>query len=247
MSHLQDHFSAGAEAYARGRFGYPEALFDHLAGLCRERQCAWDCATGSGQAAVSLAGRFERVEATDISEPLLAKAPDLKNVRFRRAAAEVSGLQDASIDLVTVAQALHWFELELFWRELRRVCKPGAVFAFWGYCWPQVDAAVDAKLVGLREELAPYWPERNVILQHGYRDVHPPFAAVAASPFAVQVQWTRRDYIAHIASWSAIRYQREQRGADGLNEFEQNLAEIWPAETLRTVSWPLLLRVFRVE
>jgi SAM-dependent methyltransferase len=246
MSDAQDHFSAGAEAYARGRFGYPETLFDWLAGHCVEKNFAWDCATGNGQAAVSLASRFDRVEATDISEPLLAKAPALKNVRFRRAAAEDSGLESTSVDLVTVAQALHWFALDRFWREVKRVCKPGAVLAFWGYCWPQVNADVDARLIHLRKELESFWPERNAILQNGYSEVYPPFAALDAPPFEVQVHWGRRDYMAHIATWSAIRYQREQCGADDLGHFEKSLGEIWPGEIAHTVRWRLVFRAFRV-
>jgi SAM-dependent methyltransferase len=246
MSHAQDHFSAGAEAYARGRFGYPETLFEWLAGHCAERKFAWDCATGNRQAAFSLANRFDRVEATDISESLLAKAPVLKNVRFRQAADEDSGLENASVDLVTVAQALHWFELDRFWQEVRRVCKPGAVLAYWGYCWPQVNADVDARLIHLRKELESFWPERNLILQNGYREVHSPFAALDAPPFEVRVQWSRRAYMAHIATWSAIRYQREQCGADSLGDFEKNLGEIWLDETTLIVKWPLVFRAYRV-
>lgn len=246
MDNSADHFSAAAETYARGRFGYPEALFDWLAGLCVERKCAWDCATGSGQAAVSLARRFERVVATDISEPLLAKALSLQTVEYRRAAAEASGLEPGSVDLVTVAQALHWFDQERFWPELRRVCKPGAVFAFWGYLWPQVDAGVDARLAGLRTELAPHWPERSALLQDEYRVVRPPFASIEAPAFNVEVEWLRQDYVAHIASWSAVRYRRERAGDDGLRGFEQRLAAVWPDDVRRKVTWSLVLRAFRV-
>lgn len=203
-------------------------------------------ATGNGQAAVSLASRFDQVEATDISEPLLAKAPVLKNVRFRRAAAEDSGLENTSVDLVTVAQALHWFELDRFWNEVKRVGKPGAVLAFWGYCWPQVNADVDAQLSHLRKELDSFWPERNAILQSEYREVQSPFAALDAPPFEVRVQWSRRDFLAHIATWSATRYQREQCGADSLGDFEKRLEVLWPGEIAHTVRWPLIFRAFRV-
>ena len=246
MSEKQDHFSAVAGHYARGRFGYPEALFDYLAGLCGTRETAWDCATGSGQAAGALAGRFARVIATDISADLLAMAPAFANVTYRQAPAEASGLAPASVDLVTVAQALHWFDLEKYWDELRRVCRPGAVLAYWGYLWPLVDSVVDEQLNGLRSVLASSWPERAGILQREYREVNPPFAALKPPPFTVQVDWRRTDYLAHIASWSAVRYYRERNGGDILAGFDQGLQGAWPNHEVRRVAWPLVLRVHRV-
>jgi SAM-dependent methyltransferase len=234
MSEKQDHFSAVAGPYARGRFGYPAGLFDYLAGLCGARETAWDCATRSGQAAAALAARFARVVGTDISAELLAPA-------------EASGLAPASVDLVTVAQALHWFDLAQFWDELRRVCRPGAIFAFWGYLWPLVDPVVDEKLNELRSELASSWPERAGILQREYREVNPPFAALKPPPFTVQVDWRREDYLAHIASWSAVRYHRARQGGDILKGFNRDLQAAWPDPEVRRVTWPLVLRVHQVN
>lgn len=246
MSENQDHFSAVAGHYARGRFGYPAGLFDYLTGLCRARETAWDCATGSGQAAAALASRFARVVGTDISADLLALAPVMPNVTYRRAPAEASGLAPASVDLVTVAQALHWFDLEKFWDELRRVCRPGAILAFWGYLWPRVDDGVDAHLGELRAVLAPFWPERAGILQREYREVHPPFEPLQPPPFTLAVDWRRADYLAHIASWSAVRYHCERQGGDILAGFDQGLQGAWPDHEVRRVTWPLVLRVHRV-
>jgi SAM-dependent methyltransferase len=246
MSENQDHFSSVAGHYARGRFGYPAGLFDYLAGLCGSCELAWDCATGSGQAAAALAARFERVVATDISADLLGLAPVIPNVTYRLAPAEASELAPTSVDLVTVAQALHWFDQERFWAELRRVCRPGAIFAFWGYLWPKVDDAVDAHLMELRSVLESYWPERAGILQREYREVNPPFAALKPPPFTVQADWRRADYLAHIASWSAVRYHRERQGGDILAGFDQGLQGTWPGHEVRRVTWPLVLRVHRV-
>lgn len=246
MSVNQDHFSAVAGHYARGRFGYPAGLFDYLAGLCGSCELAWDCATGSGQAATALASRFARVVATDISADLLALAPVIPNVNYRCAPAETSGLAPASVDLVTVAQALHWFDQEKFWGELRRVCCPGAIFAFWGYLWPQVDEAVDSQMRALRPVLAPCWPERSAILHDEYRTVHPPFVALNPPPFEVRVEWRRQDYLAHIASWSAVRYHCERHGGDVLSEFDRGLQKLWPDLEVRRVTWPLVMRVYRI-
>jgi len=247
MTAREDHFSAIANEYSRGRFGYPEELFDYLGGLCHQRTVAWDCATGSGQAVPSLAKRFERVVATDISESLLQQAPAIENVTYRCAPAEMSGVPDASTDLVTVAQALHWFCGEPFWREVERVCKPGGVFAFWGYIWPSVDAQVDGIFSRLREKLAGYWPERSRLIHDGYADVRPPFEPISSPGFSLSAEWRRADYIAHIRSWSAVRYYAEQNARDIVDPFDADLSRLWSDEKVKAVRWSMILRVYRVK
>jgi SAM-dependent methyltransferase len=241
-----DHFSSIADAYVRGRFGYPEELFGFLADRCERRECAWDCATGSGQALRPLAERFQQVIATDISAALLERAPRLSNVSYKVAAAEHAPLSDKSVDLITVAQALHWFDLDAFWPEVRRVLRPGGVFCFWGYTWPLVDVKVDAILTELRATLLPYWPKQSALLHAGYAEVAPPFSAIASPPMKATASWTSADYLAHLVSWSAVRYCRERSAFDLLLTFEQRLREIWGDGAARQVHWPLVVRTFRV-
>lgn len=133
MANFKDHFSDASARYAEFRPTYPDALFSWLAGLCEEHDCAWDCATGSGQAATGLAKHFKKIIATDASSEQVAHAKGPGNVEFRVATAEASGLDAHSIDLVTVAQAAHWFDLPQFYAEAQRVLKPGGVLALWGY------------------------------------------------------------------------------------------------------------------
>ncbi len=142
----QDHFSPIAPLYASGRIGDPVDLYRLLDALCLGHGIAWDCATGSGQAAVDLARTFPKVIATDISEALLALAPAHPRIAYRAAPAEDSGIEAGSVDLVTVAQALHGFDLARFWAEVIRVLKPGGVVAFLGYNWPVVEPGVDCEL-----------------------------------------------------------------------------------------------------
>lgn len=239
-----DHFSPIADAYTRGRFGYPPALFDCLTGLCATRDLAWDCATGSGQAVPELARRFKGVVATDISQELLNRAPALANITYVRAPAEQSTLAEASVDLVTVAQAIHWFNLDAFWTEVRRVVKPGGVLAFWAYTWPMVDREVDAIFASLRTEIAPYWPRGIELVHDEYRSITPPFAPVPTPAFEIQATWPRANYLAHIGSWSAIRYYREQRGRDPIPAFDAQLAAAWPDGDARSVRWSIHLKAF---
>jgi ubiquinone/menaquinone biosynthesis C-methylase UbiE len=247
MTRPTDHFSGIAAAYARGRFGYPASLFAWLATQCQAHDLAWDCATGSGQAVAQLAPRFTAVVATDISDDLLARAPRIANVTYVNAPAEQGPLPVASADLITVAQALHWFDLERFWAEARRVAKPGGILSFWGYTWPRVDAVVDAQMMALRQTLSPHWPERSSRLHDEYRTVTAPFTRIAAPAFEVAASWQRADYVAHVASWSSVKYYRERVHADPLGPFEAQLSRTWPDHVAKPIRWPLHLQVYRID
>lgn len=244
MTPADDHFSALAKQYAAGRIGYPEELYRFLAGQCASRECVWDCATGTGQAAVDLVRHFTSVVATDLSAALLAQAPAHERITYHVATAEQSGLADASVDLVTVAQALHWFDLPKFWAEVDRVLRPGGVLAYWGYQWPSVDRAVNGVLEQIKVELAPYWPARSQVLIDGYRDATAPRPEIACPPFEATARWDLEGYLAHVNSWSGTRYHREQTGRDLVAANRPAFATAWPGGPV-TVRWPLVLRVYR--
>ena len=161
MKHTQDHFSAIAPQYALGRIAYPEDLYRFLVAQCHGQDLAWDCATGSGQAALDLVRTFSRVIATDISKELLALAPPHPRIFYHEVSAEESGIEPESVDLITVAQALHWFDLSRFWPEVMRVLKKGGVLAFWGYNWPVVEPGVDRVLEDFKSVISSSWPERS--------------------------------------------------------------------------------------
>jgi SAM-dependent methyltransferase len=163
---FKDHFSRLAAEYAAFRPAYPPAIFDYLAHLCAERRNAWDCACGNGQATLALAERFEGVIATDASPQQLAAAPAHAHVTYRVARAEESGIESNSVDLVTVAQALHWFDLDPFYGEVQRVLKPSGVLAVWTYGQLHVeDDAIDALIQEFYWDIVgPYWPpERRLV------------------------------------------------------------------------------------
>lgn len=241
---MDDHFSKIAAQYVRGRMGYPDGLYEFLSSQCEERELAWDCASGSGQAAGDLTRYFENVIASDISAELLELAPVHPRISYRRATAEESGIEDGSVDLLVVAQALHWFDLPRFWQEVRRVLKREGVFAFWGYNWPQVCPAVDLVLEGLKQEIAPYWPEKSAVLHNCYRSVDPPFPEIEAPSFEMSVSWTLDQYLAHLRSWSATRYFKERTGGEVVGKYEAAFGEAWGSSE-RPASWPLVLKVCR--
>ena len=168
-SPFKDHFSGHARHYAAHRPGYPAELFDFLAAECRARDLAWDCATGNGQAARSLASRFRRVVATDASAEQIASAEPAEGVDFYVAPAEASALPAGSVDLVTVAQALHWFNIERFFEEADRVLKPGGLLACWSYHHCRVEPAIDELIESVFAEVEHFDPEETGRMLDGLR------------------------------------------------------------------------------
>jgi len=241
-----DHFSAQAPDYARYRPGYPGELFRHLAEVAPARDTAWDCGTGSGQAALPLAAHFAHVIATDASERQLQQASPHPRVSYRVARAEDSGLPDDSVDLVTVAQALHWFDRDRFYREARRVLRPGGVLAAWTYLLAQVDAAIDAELASFHADvLGPFWPPERVHVDRGYADLDFPFEPLTAPALEMTGQWDLAHYLAYLGTWSAVRRYREARGEDPVAQWmAPRVRALWgEPERRRTVRWPLRLLV----
>jgi SAM-dependent methyltransferase len=246
MKHTQDHFSAIASQYAVGRIGYPKGLYRFLAAQCGDHHLAWDCATGSGQAAPDLARVFSRVIATDISGALLALAPAHPRISYRIASAEESGIDPDSVDLITVAQALHWFDLQCFWREVLRVLRKNGVLAFWGYNWPIVGPGVDRALEDFKAVISSSWPERSIILHEGYTSIRPPLRELSSPALEASADWDLNDYLAHLRSWSATRYYRERTGQDVVEQFRPAFAAAWRGGRV-PVRWQLILRVLRKE
>lgn len=244
-----DHFSAVAANYADARPTYPSALFDWLASLCAMHELAWDCGAGNGQASVALAGRFARVIATDASAAQIARAARHPRVDYRVAPAERSGLDAGCADLVAVAQALHWFDLDRFWPEVRRVARPGALFAAWTYGPLHVEGdEVDALVQRFRSDIAPWWPDERRHVENGYRELPFPFVRLEAPPFAVEARWGVERLLGYLRSWSSVVRFRQARGEDPVQPFEAPLRALWSDnDRERTIRWPLAVLAGFVE
>ncbi len=246
-SSFRDHFSSHAADYARYRPDYPGALFDFLASLAPARRRAWDCATGSGQAAAGLASRLEEVVATDASASQIAAAVAKPGILYRVAHADASGLPNGSVDLVTVAQALHWLDRDRFWPEADRVLAPGGVIAVWCYDLLRITPDVDAVVRRLSTEVVgPYWPPERAIVERGYGTLEFPFEEVPAPAFAMAKLWTFPDLLGYLRTWSANRRFEEATGNDPLRIVEGQLRAAWGQPgSARTARWDLDLRVGR--
>ena len=246
---FQDHFSRVSADYSRYRPRYPAALFDWLASLTPRRTLAWDCATGSGQAATGLAAHFERVIATDASAAQIANAVRLPNVEYRIAAAEQSGLDAATVDLVTCAQALHWLPLAAFYAEVRRVLSYTGVIAVWGYHVPVVDdGEVDRHIRHFHNVVVgPCWPAARQIVEDRFTTIPFPFDEITAPAFEMRVQWTLDDYARYLGTQSATdRYREAHDGLDPVPAFVAAVEAAWGGrERLRDVLFPMFARAGR--
>jgi SAM-dependent methyltransferase len=243
-SPFKDHFSGHARHYAAHRPGYPPEFFDYLAAQCRAHDLAWDCATGNGQAARPLARRFRRVVATDASAEQIASAVPVDGVEFYVAPAEASALQAGSVDLVTVAQALHWFNTDRFFEEAERVLKPGGVLACWSYHHCSVNAECDAVIEAVFSDVRDYWPPESEIVENRYRDITLPFREFAGGPFSMSVAWYVDDILNYMRTWSASRRFLAERGLNAVDAHAGELRSRW-GDGLRDVSWPIVLRIGR--
>ena len=243
-----DHFAKVSKAYASHRPTYPPELFVWLAKISPQLDMAWDCATGTGQAATALADHFKQVWATDASGAQIAASTHCPGVTYHTAPADNSGLPDQSVNLVTVAQALHWFNLDSFYTEVRRVLKPGGLLAVWTYGIFLVEGTNAASVQMLldrfyHETVGACWPPERQHVENGYADLAFPFTEMAPPSFAMAVDWTLDDLAGYLRSWSATSRYHELHGFDPVGVLvEQHLAPLWGAKRRRVI-WPLSIKV----
>ena len=244
-SEFRDHFSGIAAAYAAFRPQYPAELFAALADAAPRRGTAWDCATGSGQAAMGLAPLFERVIGTDGSAAQLAVALRHPRVRYLCALAETAPLAAGSIDLVATAQSLHWFEIARFFTEARRVLAPHGIVAAWCYGLAVIDPAIDGEVQRFyADTVGPYWPPQRQLVETGYRSVAFPFTELVLPPFAIVQELTLAAFAGYVRTWSATQLYLAAHGRDPVLDLVRALAPLW-GNTTRRVRWPLSVRAGR--
>lgn len=248
-SDFKDHFSARAEDYTRYRPGYPPELFTWLAQQTAQHDTAWDCGCGNGQAATGLTAYYRQVIATDPSAQQIANAHQHERISYAVTSAEQSGLADRSTDLIVVAQALHWFDFDRFYAEVRRVARPGAVIAALSYGELQVEGSAGPAITHFyHHTIARFWPPERLHVDDGYRNIPFPFPLVPTPPFAMTAQWNIAQLLGYLGTWSAVKEYEKARGEDPRATLATELAAVWgePADT-RRISWPLTLLVGTVD
>jgi SAM-dependent methyltransferase len=245
---FHDHFSTRAVDYAVYRPTYPPALIAYLAQLAPARDLAWDAGTGNGQAAVMFAAHFARVVATDASPEQIKRAQANPKVSYRVAREGDSGLEANSVDLATVAQALHWFDVARYYAEAQRVLKPRGVCAAWTYGMPHIDPETDAAWSPVHaREIERHWPPERAHVNAMYMDLPFPFEEIAPEPREMTARLTREQFLGYVGTWSAVARARESTGADPVAAMRAALESVWSGfpEDVRTVTWPIGMRVGR--
>jgi len=247
---FRDHFSALAANYADFRPHYPPALFDFLAKTAARRNLVWDCACGSGQASIDLTAHFEHVIATDASVQQIKAAKPHPKIEYRVASAEASGLPNQSVDLITVAQALHWFNLEAFYAEVRRVLRPDGLLAVWTYAAGHVEGqAADAFLQNYHYNvIGPYWPPERKYVEEKYASLPFPFQRMQTPEFSMRAHWTLDQLLGYLSSWSGTKRFIETNKVNPLERLRGVMIVVWPNPNVaRTVEWPLSLHLGKLS
>jgi SAM-dependent methyltransferase len=241
-------YSPFAAQYAQSRPTYPADLFDFLSSLVDQHRLAWDCATGNGQAAIALAGYFDRVIATDVSEEQIRHAVPHPKIEYRAAPSEESGLADRSVDLTTVASAMHWFDLDRFYGEVRRAARPGGVLAAWSYHVGRMVPPFDRLFDGFyRDVLAPYFGAGAKLVDDRYESIVLPGEPVKAPDFHVNAAWNFDQMLAFIGSWSGTQRYIRDRGENPVPLIAGDLERIWGGrETVHPLRWPVYLKISRL-
>lgn len=246
---MKDNFSTQSDKYAQFRPVYPDALFEYLRGLVPGKEAAWDCATGNGQVAQRLAGIFQKVYATDISSQQLANAIVLPNIEYSLQPAERTGFADDSFDLITVAQAIHWFDFEAFYAEAERTLKPRGILAVIGYNLPRFNHAIDSTINEFyRNVVGPFWDKERIYIDEHYRTIPFPYADIPAPSFSIDVEWTLDALLGYLGTWSAVKHYQKQKGEDPVAGIAPVLEEAWGEAGTKILSgrFPILLRVARL-
>lgn len=245
---MKDYFSGHSKLYATFRPTYPVELYSFILKHVQERQVAWDCATGNGQVAGVLADYFKNVEATDISQQQLDEAIKQDNIHYSISPAEKTNFKDDSFDLITVAQALHWFKRDEFFNEVKRVGREGGLIAVWGYEISTVNEHVDEIFMDYYQNIVgPYWDPARKLVENRYKDIEFPFELISTPEFFMEVKWTLNEYMGYLSTWSATQKYIKEKGQNPIDKILPSMKALWHEDETRTVRFPLFIKLGRVK
>ncbi len=244
---MKDLFSGHAADYALYRPSYPDSLFEWIFRRVKNFGCAWDCGTGNGQVAAVLAKHFQKVEATDLSQAQLDQAMPLPNVRYQVSPAEITPFENHVFDLITVGQALHWFDFEQFNQEVKRIAKKNALLAVWGYGMLTVSPETDAVILNFYQTtIDAYWDPERKHVENQYADIPFPYQSVEKAVFSQSYEWTLDQLCRYLNTWSSVRKFEKANGYNPVESIYDPLAAAWGDPLTRRVTFPVFARLGEV-
>lgn len=245
---MKDNFSLSSDNYAKFRPDYPQTIYDFLYPLLKNKSKAWDCGTGNGQVAQELSNEFTNVYATDISQAQLDQAIPADNIHYSLQPAEKTNFEDNSFDLITVAQAVHWFDFDAFYKEVTRVSKPQAVIALIGYELNNITPEIDAVVRHFYKNIiGKYWDPENRYIEQKYQTIPFPFRELETPEINNIKLWKLDHLIGYLNTWSAVKHFIKENGYNPLDEILPQLTEAWGAAEVRKVNFPIIFKAGRVK
>ena len=238
---MKDNFSSKSSSYAKYRPTYPQELYQFLKEKLHKTEKAWDCGTGNGQVAGELAKFFKEVQATDISQQQLDNAIIQPNIHYSVQTAEKTNFPDNSFDLITVAQAIHWFNFETFYKEVARVLKPDGIIPVIGYSLFKSNSETDEVILKFYHDIVgPFWDEERKYLDEKYKTIPFPFKEIESPRFEQEYQWTFAHLIGYLKTWSAVKHYEKANGENPVALIEEELKATFGAKN--KVVFPILFR-----
>jgi ubiquinone/menaquinone biosynthesis C-methylase UbiE len=242
---MKDNFSTQAPSYAQFRPQYPAEMIEYVVSQVHNKETALDLATGNGQVAKKLSPFFQTVFATDISEKQLQNAETAGNLTYRLESAEQTGFEDNSFDLITVAQAVHWFDFSIFYKEVYRILKPGGIFAIMGYGLFSTNPRTDEILRHFYYDIVgPYWDKERKYIDENYQTIPFPFEEIETQKFINTFTWSIEQLTGYLDTWSATQHYKKKVGIDPVDLIRAELSLVWE-KTDKKVAFPQLLRIGR--
>jgi SAM-dependent methyltransferase len=242
---MKDRFSSHANQYAQFRPTYPPALYEFIYRHVQHFDVVWDAGTGNGQAAYDLSKKFKKVIATDISTRQIENAHQTENI-FYSIASEKSIFDDSSFDLITVAQAAHWFNMEVFSEEIKRVLKPDGIIALWGYGLLRINPEMDSLIHHFYTQIiGSFWDKERRHIDEHYKNLYFPFQEIPTPAFAISVLWTLAELKGYLTTWSAVQKYITAHQHNPVENLISQIQPHWKKEQ-QAVNFPLFLKLGRI-
>ena len=246
MTPFKDNFSKQAGIYAQYRPHYPKELYAFLSSITKERHLAWDCGTGNGQAAIGLAAFYDHIIATDPSEQQISNCIPNDKITYRVEKAENNSIESESVDLLTIANALHWFDHDVFYKEANRVLKPGGIIAAWTYGVPKVNTEVDKIVMAYHDNtLNDFWYAESRLVDNEYRGIPFPFQQLETPGFITERNMNLDEFIGYLNTWSATQRFIDTHHFNPTDNLKNVLAGVWKDNAEKKLTWKLVLKVGR--